>query len=110
MSDTTNRMKELAEWLVRGARDLEKAASGSASRSAYSLRQVAEDLLHQLEYTKPQIVHTPEELEALAPDQDTIFIERSGQMTRLVEWLPAVVVVTGAQVRAALKALQEVKN
>ena len=66
-----------------------------------------------------QIITTPEELEALDPDAVTInnagAIERvdnwlgeSGKPYPLSKWhLPAVVIATGAQVRAAREAMEQ---
>lgn len=59
-----------------------------------------------------QIIRTTQELEALDPD--TIIVEQGGSMTALAAmrigpgwFLPAVVLATGEQVRAARKALED---
>lgn len=66
------------------------------------------------------IIHTPEELEALDPDTVVLSheaeLDSTGHVTALLKrgythpdyQLPAVVVVTGDQVRAARKALGDV--
>lgn len=55
----------------------------------------------------PYIIHTAEELEALDPD--TIVMSRKGYLASAQDniRIPAVVIATGEQVRAARKALED---
>lgn len=57
--------------------------------------------------TAPTIIHTVEELEALDPD--TLVMSRKGYFAYAEDniRIPVVVVATGADVRAASKALEE---
>lgn len=67
--------------------------------------------VRRLEAPVPQIIRTVEELEALDPDT-VVMLDRFGTLTTAdclphSHNLPAVVVATGEQVRAARKALEE---
>ena len=55
--------------------------------------------------TEPQIIRTREELEALDPD--SLALDCTGHLMTNRDRLPAVVIATGEQVRAARQALAE---
>ena len=101
---------------VKALNDVDEAIDHLADNDAYVTALEAAGLLAP----DARIIHTPEELEALARD-DAAAIVLAGEagvarsvkslcmMYRLkVEWgLPAVVIATGDQVRAAREAMEE---
>ena len=113
MSDRKSEIvKELESHIkeVEGLHYTKIAAVNDLVNSAYRAKR---------ELDSPRIIRTVEELEALDPDAVTInnagAIERvdnwlgeSGKPYPLSKWhLPAVVIATGAQVRAAREAMEQ---
>ena len=113
MSDRKSEIiKELESHIkeVEGLHYTKIAAVNDLVNSAYRAKR---------ELDSPRIIRTAEELEALDPDAVTInnagAIERvdnwlgeSGKPYPLSKWhLPAVVIATGAQVRAAREAMEQ---
>ena len=103
---------------IKALNDVDEFQGALADNNAYVTTLEARGLLAN----DPQVIHTPEELEALArEDADAIVLASEAgaarsvkslcMMYRLkVEWgLPAVVIATGEQVRAAREAM-EIEN
>ena len=110
-------IKELESHIeeVNGLHYTKIAAVNDLANSAYKARRALEQDMEET----PRIIRTVEELEALDPDAVTInnagAIERvdnwlgeSGKPYPLSKWhLPAVVIATGEQVRAAREAMEQ---
>lgn len=87
------------------ADDLEFVRDYARRNNGYALVQPVVDFINA--HPAPQIIRTVEELEALGPD--TLVMSRNGYLDLAEDngRIPAVVVATAAQVRAARKALEE---
>lgn len=85
------------------ADDLEFVRDYARRNDGYSLVQPVVDFINA--HLTPTIIRTVEELEALDPD--SLVLDRTGHLMTNRDRLPAVVVATAEQVRAAREALEE---
>ena len=100
---------------VEALNDVDEFQGALADNNAYVTTLEARGLLAN----DPQVIRTPEEMEALDPDACTLdkygdfdfakdWIDENGKMfVGHVAFLPAVVFVTGEQVRAAREAMEQ---
>ena len=103
---------------VEALNDVDEFQGALADNNAYVTTLEARGLLAN----DPQVIRTPEEMEALDPDACTLdkygdfdfakdWIDENGKMfVGHVAFLPAVVFVTGEQVRAAREAMEQINE
>ena len=99
---------------VKALNDVDEFQGALADNNTYVTTLEARGLLAN----DPQVIHTPEEMEALDPDACTLdkygdfdfakdWIDENGKMfVGHVAFLPAVVFVTGARVRDARESME----